>query len=735
MPFPAATVRIQIKRILAVPAVTLAAGHTRYLRGEVQANGMPMKTGRSRPVPDAGGDFDLAPEQVPWQFELRVDTGTNISVTVEVFEERGDAAPPTPSVLTGLIADPWTSGTRTFVGPSGTIELDVATTLIASTDAAFLARAGKATSVSGTLTVPKCYVVQIGDIAGLYKPTGVAAGSRGSAHVLGYVSEDNLGRIFTNRLPNGSWAKDTQYIEVFVRVTALGGATIPAAAGIKWTVFDADDPTNDAPDFHREWGLYVDPNDYAGSATSPTGAKAGDNASAYAPANANEALLFGASARASRWAATMGGPPPTPVSTGEAKSPIVMADARTGTCSVKIHCPNVLGTNLVLKVELTGVPAGVTVHNATTGVMTMWSRIDVEVVRMAGAPSLAGALPLIPPFFHPMCVQLDMQNERTVTGPLDKAHMSPTEPKEESATAAWVDNPGVFKHRGTPGWFFLGGARFGSPLPSGPKPTPLYDGTAFLLGTSGPNVYLEVPVAATTAAYVEFIWAGASGPVKAGFVVAGATPGGLATRIVLWGNDVTPNFTGHDADGSTTHAYRSAILYFPQHELPAGATSLVPGGYGVPTTGVQVKVYPAGVTESWGISPTVKNASTGTGDYFAGRTVVFTHATQFSTGTPPTARPDFNQRVLGTVVHEFLHAFGMPHKCGQWDWRTPRDRSVQSQDPKQNSGCCMNYFNTWLLDASNHVIPGDSRDGVYMCGRHLMEVRRVHLERNPGLRW
>ena len=72
-----------------------------------------------------------------------------------------------------------------------------------------------------------------------------------------------------------------------------------------------------------------------------------------------------------------------------------------------------------------------------TGVMTMWSRIDVEVVRMAGAPSLAGALPLIPPFFHPMCVQLDMQNERTVTGPLDKAHMSPTEPKEESATAAF----------------------------------------------------------------------------------------------------------------------------------------------------------------------------------------------------------------------------------------------------------------------------------------------------------
>ncbi len=262
MAFPAATVRITITRILAIPAATLATGHTRYLRAEVQGSGTPVKTGRSREVPATGGDFDLAPEQIPWQFELRVDPGTNISVTVEAFEDRGDLAPPTPSVLTGVIADPWTSGKRTLVGPSGSIELDVTTTLITSTDAAFLARAGKPTGVSGTLTVPQCYVVQIADIQGLYQPGPIAAGSRGAAHVLGYVSEDNLGRIFTNRLPNGNWARDTQYVEVFLRVTAIGGATIPASARIKWTVLDADDPTNDASNFHHDWGVYVDPNDY-----------------------------------------------------------------------------------------------------------------------------------------------------------------------------------------------------------------------------------------------------------------------------------------------------------------------------------------------------------------------------------------------------------------------------------------------------------------------------------------
>lgn len=733
MALPAATVRIQIKRILAIPAATLATGDTRYLRGEVQANGMPMKTGRSRPIPDTGGDFDLAPEQVPWQFEVRVDPGTNISVLVEMFEDRGDVAPPTPSVLTGVIADPWTSGTRTLVGPAGSIELDVTTSLITATDAAFLARAGKATGVSGTVRVPQCYVVQIGDISGLYKPTAITPGSRGSAHVLGYVSEDNLGRIFTNRLPNGDWKKDTQYIEVFLRVTALGGAKVPATARIKWTIVDADDPTNDASDFHREWGTYVDPNDYSG--TAPTGAKAGDNAGAYSPGNTNGALLFGASARASRWGATMGGPPPTPVNAAEANSPLVVVDARTATCSIRVHCPNVLGTNLILKAELTGVPSGIPVHNAATGVMTMWSRLDVEVVRMAGAASLAGVLALIPPFFHPACVQLDMQNERVVTGPLDRANMAASAQLEDKATAAWVDNPLVFTRRKTPGWFFLGGARLASPRSSAGAPAPLYDGTSFQLGTNGAYVTLEVPVAATTADYVKFTWSVGSDTWTAGFAVLSAAPGGMATRIVLAGNDVTPGFTGHDADGSTNHAYRTAMLFFPQHELPAGASSLVPGGFGVPSSGARVTVSPPGATETWGISPMVPNASTGTGEYFAGRTVVFTHATQFSQGTPPAPRPDFNQRVLSTVVHELLHAFGMPHKCGQWDWRTPRDRQVPGKKgPRQT--CCMNYWNTWLVDAANRLVPGfTDREGDHMCGRHLMEVRRVHLERNPGLRW
>jgi hypothetical protein len=93
-----------------------------------------------------------------------------------------------------------------------------------------------------------------------------------------------------------------------------------------------------------------------------------------------------------------------------------------------------------------------------------------------------------------------------------------------------------------------------------------------------------------------------------------------------------------------------------------------------------------------------------------------------SNGVPT---PVFADEVLETAVHEFLHAFGMPHKCGYFNWRTPREKS-----------CCMNYSLTWLVDSSRNPIPGSAgKTDKDMCGRHAMEVRRVHLHRNKGLNW
>ncbi|MBC8167407.1 MAG: hypothetical protein H7Y20_16250 [Bryobacteraceae bacterium] len=725
MAIPTATVKVQVLQIKSIPAVTLGAGHTRYARASFRAGAGPVfQTGRSRPIPATGGHFSLLPEADTWIYEAAVNPGTAITITIEIHEDRGDDAPPPVSTFVETVSDPWAPGEQTT--PS--LVLWVTRQLVNATDAAFLARARQSRNASGTLAIPQGYAVQIEEIDGLYKPvTGAVPPGKGSAKVAGYISEDNVGRIFVNRVPDGTWSKDTQYIEVSARVTAFGTASIPAGAKIKWTLTDPDDPTNDAPEFHRDWGKYVDANDY-NAAGSPAGARPNDNALAHSPGNLNEDLLFASSAAGSaRWAQATGGPAVTPVSRGEAQSNLTIVSRVTATSKIRVHCMNVLGTSLKLKADLIGVPATIPAHPAFTGVMTMWSRLDVEVVKMASAHSLAGVLPSVASFFLPACVQLDLQLERAVAGPLDKPVMAGTRPQDTPATLAWVDNAGVFTNKGRGGWFFLGAARLAVPLPTA-RPTALFTGTNYTLSASGAFATLEVAGSFPNADYAEFRWTDAAGNTQeVGFGVFSPTVSGGQTSMRLMGNDVTPDFTGHDADGSLRHAMQSQLLFFPRHQRTRTATSLAPGGFGVPTAGARVEILPRGAVSTSGRSPAV---SVGTDDHFAGRTVLFTHHPKFST-RPPTVspRPTFNAEILSTVVHEFLHAFGMPHKCGNWSWRTPRRPSAQKS-------CCMNYFNTWLLDASKNLLPGTvGNQGNDMCGRHLMEVRRVHLERNPGFGW
>src|SRR5664279_3595569 len=113
MAIPTARVKIEFTRILGVRAVTLPAGDTRYARAfafRMAAGGPEIATGRSRPIPNTGGTFDLSTEAVPWVFEFDLGPSDDISIRVDVAFDNGIAGVTLDAVLLGTVVDPWTPG-------------------------------------------------------------------------------------------------------------------------------------------------------------------------------------------------------------------------------------------------------------------------------------------------------------------------------------------------------------------------------------------------------------------------------------------------------------------------------------------------------------------------------------------------------------------------------------------------------------------------------------------------
>jgi hypothetical protein len=220
-------------------------------------------------------------------------------------------------------------------------------------------------------------------------------------------------------------------------------------------------------------------------------------------------------------------------------------------------------------------------------------------------------------------------------------------------------------------------------------------------------------------------WIGLGGvPCKATFHVLFAqyVPAQNTTQLYLRGHDVTREFTGADSNGSTEHAYRSQFHAFLTGFAVNGAWQ--GQGYGAPDM-VTVRVQGEGGEPTAGLSPAYSVAGK---QHFSGRTIIFTHHgtfdQNFGKGLPSAPRANFAERAVETIVHEFCHALGMPHKCAHWDYKTPRLKS-----------CCMNYGTTWLLDSNNQALPGSQgKPGASFCARHIKEVRRVGLHNNPVYR-
>jgi hypothetical protein len=305
---------------------------------------------------------------------------------------------------------------------------------------------------------------------------------------------------------------------------------LPKDAKLKWSVLDADDPTNDDPGFHSAWGRYVDAQDYDATGKHK-GAGGGDNEGKPAKnppwQQVGSFALSGATAKE------------------------CLTEITGGVSKVVFHCPDVAGDNFVIAVAI-DTKTKLSKLGHQTGLITMWHRIQVDNMRMSSGLPLP--LDQVPIYFEPMCVQLDCEPERVLP---DKQFLSPTDDALEAKSAQYVN--GVFSSK--PGWFCAISALEPYPLPANKGGT-LYAGPATLeVGGSGARTYeyIDVPGTLSDPDYAEIDFSGQ----KIGFKVFSPQPltvgGSPFTRLWLYPHDAQPEFVA--GDGSLDAAYRVTYYY------------------------------------------------------------------------------------------------------------------------------------------------------------------------------
>lgn len=540
------------------------------------------------------------------------------------------------------------------------------------------------------------FKAEIVEIAGLYQPkaTPIVGGVQ-SDYVEGYKSEDDRGRIFVNHVPASGasidWEslrrKNVQYIELVAEISANNGRMSDETTAI-WTWEDPDDPSNAG--MHQAASGEVDPN-----------AEAPDDNVGLRDFPAPDA------GRGAKFEAVDGFPFASESDT------TCETKLQNGMSRVRLHVTNVAGDNF--RVTVSGKdPRGGTTQSSSTGIMTMWKRIDVEFKVMVGAE---GKLPAedIPGAFEPYFIQMDLHGPTSLGEAITKKVLLEDDDGNLSQVAReYTDD--VFEHAGKPGWFLLVAA-IDSRRPL--KSRSLYRGKG-VVRTRTPSAQgllaaeLEVPrrLSAKDAGrpYTATCIEGSNDII---FNLAkGAKVRASTTTIFFVPNDYQPEFPIDGADGSIKTAYSKRLMYYPTHMVRVPELTTTTGGLGFADE-LEVDVKTRGATSITGISPTVKKEVAGeTLEFFAGRTIIFT------------ARKKKKQ-MIHTIVHEFGHAFGFPHKCGHY---------AAHNEGKES--CAMNYFNTWVfaegtLTFERRFFTGAKSDRF--CARHIRAVRQVHLEDNEAL--
>jgi hypothetical protein len=561
---------------------------------------------------------------------------------------------------------------------------------------------------------PGQIVLKLTAIEGLHKPGHIAEGEvepKLAGYEAGYLGQDDKGRIFINHRPRTDptqpWAevvaKDTQYVELCAEVEVARGTLSPDVR-VEWEWLDPNAPAHKELNEH---GARLPDRVDVDNRPQP----AGNRGTCDYPSPSGKDMA--------RFAQSEG----CGFSEG-ATIHLCTTSIESGQSRVRLHVSNVAGDNFVVRARLKYAPRMVPASQVQTGVMTVWKRIDVEYVRMENA--LALPIDKVPSFFEPARVQMDFAKERVIPS---KAFLTELDKDEASACADLASvGKGEFKNEGKPGWFFLAAAErassefFQKPSTGATDPTGgRYTGKARVAAVKGASsnwekvVVNEVIPGKVAIMKVRDRPDGPHGymPVWKKEVVGGQT------HLHLVGIDYQSDFevptgkdTGRMGDSGKGGAYDKTDMFYPRHRLrlPAGTWDSPGMGFG---EDIYIETRPPGSVETTGLSPPVVHLGN---EYFAGRLVVFTRAFAATTLNEDGA--------VATIVHEFTHAFGYPHKCGFYAWPQPPGET-----------CTMNYFLTWLYGIGSRRLDRFKfgNKSAHLCAKHLAGVREVHLEDNPAI--
>lgn len=744
MPIPYALLEIQIAAIM---NADFSAWNGRKVESTdlfyvvADVNGRFM--GRSAPLSQVEPFINLTqdPDTATWQHYLRLPAGGRVAITVQVVRDSAKEGPAVIHTLQHVLIAPsdgvagqgnvdWLASGKQFI-TAGDLRFSVIVTLVPQpppVDVSLNLNRSVPTSDTGNVNdqVP-VLDVRIARVRGLHQPRLVrgavtplpalppdASGARLSQVVDGYKSEDDRGRIFINQRLDGSWAAGVQMIELTAVVVST--ALPLKGAEVRWTVAVPDDPSDDAIDVHRAAGALLDPRDYDedhrrlgtradgkddNNGASPTppwmqcdsfAIRQGTNGEAFTVAQPLDALIDGSMA---------------------------------GETRILLACPDEGGDRLIVKATLAEAPKGAVVCPDETGIMTMWKRVKVDYYRMAAEPSpayqnvpvvAALALPVqrIARHFEPAFVQLEIGDEIAIPVQHARRHMASDHDQLTNLAAAYCAD--VFKNAGAPGYFCLIAAK--EAYPKGAAATELYNDKCTVgRGADKENVIVPGDMKDAQEVRVKV----SSGMIT--FKVAQAE-GKDPTLLWLVGLDMQDAFTGQDADGSRAHAYKHRRRYFPRGCHDGSAWLTDHPGYGAKEE-VTAVVRSGSGSMTRGTSPFLTVQSD---EFFAGRTLIFTHHSSYSQGadTELKAAAGADDAMEKTIVHELTHAFGMPHKCGKYTYLSPRPGT-----------CTMNYERMWITEefSTKLIARSGGQTTADLCARHLIAVRRVHLEKNGGLGW